>query len=86
VFNAGCRAILGSLDARQLERELMHQDVRGGDHSDDNSDNNSGDSGGEDNDDFVMVQAPRGEHSRCCFHCFVDALADTDFSSLSVDA
>jgi hypothetical protein len=70
VFNAGCRAILGSLDARQLERELMHQDVRGGDHSDDNSDNNSGDSGGEDNDDFVMVQAPRGERSRCCFFCF----------------
>jgi Uncharacterized conserved domain (SAYSvFN) len=65
VFNAGCRAILGSLDARQLERELMHQDVRGSNHSDDNSDNNSGDSGGEDNDDFVMVQAPRGEHSRC---------------------
>jgi hypothetical protein len=39
----------------------MHQDVRGGDHSDDNNSDNNSNSGGEDNDDFVMVQAPRGE-------------------------
>ncbi|KAG5185370.1 hypothetical protein JKP88DRAFT_348327 [Tribonema minus] len=62
VFNAGCRAILGTLDAQQLERELMHQDVRGGGGAGGGGGDRSDDDG--DEDGFVMVDMPgqrRGE-------------------------
>lgn len=49
VFNAGCRAILGALDAKQFERELMHQVGGVNVDSEDEEDN-----------DFVMVDHPGG--------------------------
>lgn len=57
VFNAGCRALLGTINAEQFEREIMRQNVAAPDRRDDDDDallpNNQ-------DDDFVWVEPEPG--------------------------
>lgn len=57
VFNAGCRALLGTINAEQFEREIMRQNVAAPDRHDDEDDallhNNQ-------EDDFIWVEPEPG--------------------------
>lgn len=51
VFNAGCRALLGTINAEQFEREIMRQNPAAPDHHDNGN-------GNDQEDDFVWVEPP----------------------------